>query len=139
MPHWPHEDTGESSRIPSHVKLTHWDWVFIYTSASLPIVRSNKGSLIDNGQVIIWNIASCLLIEPQEQTFLCNFDENQTIVIQKKCHECLEFDNVVYRMVAILSWPQYVDPPWFLCMGQWTGQGVDRIVIVDIEQTIGWE
>ena len=82
---------------------------YIYVG-KLTIIGSDKGLSPDRRQAIIWTNAGILLIGP-----LCgnklqwNFNRNSYIFIPENT-----FQNVVWKMAAILSGPQCVNPMHFL-------------------------
>ena len=83
--------------------LTHWGRVTHICVGSLTIISSDNGLSPGRRQAIIWTIAGILLFG----TFGTNFSQ-----ILSKIHtfsfKKISFENVVCKMAAILSRPQYV-------------------------------
>ena len=91
--------------------LTYWGWVTHICVGNLAIIGSDNGLSPGRRQPIIWTNAATLLIGP----FGTNFSEililyNSYIFIREN-----PFENVVWKMAAILSQPQSVNPPIHLC------------------------
>ena len=86
--------------LPGANELTHWGrMTHIYVS-KLTIIGPDNGLSPDWRQVIIWTNAGILLIGPLGT----NCSGNSYIFIQENA-----FENVVQKMVAILSRPQWVN------------------------------
>ena len=87
-----------------YVAWTHWGWVRPICIGKLTIIGSDNGLSPHRRQAIIWTNAGILLIWPLEK-IMWNFNPNSYIFIQENA-----FENVVWKMAAILSQPQRV--PW---------------------------
>ena len=77
-----------------------------YMSVNYIIIGLDNGPLPDPRQVIVWTNAGILLIGPLGTSFIQNLNRNLCIFIQENA-----FENVIWQMTAILSWPQYVNLP----------------------------
>ena len=83
---------------PINCILTHWGRVTHICVGNLTIIGSDNGLSPGRRQAIIWTNDGKLLIGP-----LGNFNRNLNIFIQENA-----FENVVWKMSAVLSWPQCV-------------------------------
>ena len=71
---------------------------------NLTIIGSDNGLLPGRHQVIIWTNAGELVIEALGTNFSEIFNQNYNIFSQGNA-----FENVVRKLEAILSWPQWVN------------------------------
>ena len=71
--------------------------------SKLTIIGSDNGLMPGRHQANIWTNAGILLIGPLGTNFSGILIENLYIFIQENA-----FENVVWKMAAILSWPQCV-------------------------------
>ena len=83
--------------------LTHWGQVRHICIGNLTISGSNYGLSPGQHQAIIWTNAGILLIEPLRKIQL-NFNWNSYIFFQENA-----FENVVWKMLVVLSRPQCVN------------------------------
>ena len=83
--------------------LTHWGRVTHICVVDLTIIGSDNGLSPGRRQVIIWTNARILLIGPPRNKLQWNVNRNSHIFIQEN-----PFENVVWKMAAILSRPQWV-------------------------------
>ena len=101
--------------IPSHLhntiskfnlkeELTYWGKVTHICISKLAITGSDNGLSLELHQVIIWTNAEILLIGPLRTDFSENLIKINTLFNNK-----IAFENVVWKMVAILSQPQCVN------------------------------
>ena len=89
-------------QILIHVDLTHWGRVTHIWVVDLTINGSDNGLSPGRRQAIIWTITGILLIGLIGTNFIgTNFNE---VLI-----EINTFENAVWNLSAILSWPQYVN------------------------------
>ena len=86
--------------------LTHWGRVMHICVRRLTIIGSDKGLLSGWCQAIIRTNAGILLIRPLKNKFQWNLNHNSCIFIEENA-----FENVVWKMAAILSRPQCVEKP----------------------------
>ena len=84
--------------------LTHWGRVTYICVSKLTIIGSENGFSPGRRQAIIWTNDGILLIGPLETYFSKILIEIQSFFIQENA-----FENVVWKMAAILSWPQCVE------------------------------
>ena len=85
--------------------LTHWGRATHICVSKLNIIGSDNGLSPDWRQAIIWTNAGILLIEPVgTNKLLWNLSRNSHIFIQENV-----FENVVWKIAAILSRPQFVN------------------------------
>ena len=97
------------------LKLTHWGRVTHICVSNLIIIGSDNGLLPSRRQAIIWTGVGILLIEPLGTNFSEMFIEIHTFLLKKN-----PFENVVWKMAAILSWPQCVNTStWSTNSWQW--------------------
>ena len=82
--------------------LFHWGRRILCVS-NLTTIGSDNGLLPGRHQAIIWTNAGILLTGPLETKIQGSLNQNFYIFIQGNA-----FENVVCKMVAILSQPQYV-------------------------------
>ena len=104
--------------------LTHWGRVTHICVVKLTIISSDNGLSPGRHQAIIWTNAGILLIGP----FILHWNDNQDsyIFIQENA-----FENIVWKMAAILSRPQCVNvvlyrtiyPYWLLLPLLWRHNG----------------
>ena len=80
--------------------LTHWGWVMHICISKLTIIGSDNGLLPGWCKAIIWTIARILLLGPLGTNISEIFNQNSYIFIQENA-----FENVVWKMAAILLWP----------------------------------
>ena len=83
----------------SNAALTHWGWVTHICVGRQTIIGSDNGLLPERCQAIIWTNAGILL----NWTLGKKLNRNLNIFIQEN-----GFENVVWKMSAILSQPQCV-------------------------------
>ena len=95
-------------------ELTHWGRVTHICVNKLTITGSGNGLSPGRGQAIIWTNAGILLIGPLETNFSELFIEKLNIFIQEN-----SFENVVWKMAAILCRPQCVKVSWTDMMMSW--------------------
>ena len=81
---------------------THWGRATHICVSKLTIIGSDNGLSPDRRQAIIWTNDRISLIGPSGTKR--NFNQNLYIFIQENAVE-----NVVWKMAAILSWPQCVN------------------------------
>ena len=86
------------------VYLTHWGWVTHICVGNLTIIGSGNGLSPDRRQAITWSNVVILLIGPLGTNFSEMLIEIHIFFIQES-----PFENVVWKMAAILSRPQCVD------------------------------
>ena len=91
--------------------LTHWGRVTHICVGNLTIIASDNGLSPGRRQAIIWTNAGILLIWPLGTNFGEISNEIQTFSFQEN-----PFQNVVWKMAAILSRPQCVKatPCWLI-------------------------
>ena len=99
---WRNSQTG---RYYPTILLTHWGRVMHICVSKLTIIGSDNGLSPNQRQVIIWTNAGILLIGPLGTNFSEIFNWNSCIFIQENA-----FEDVVWKMAAILSRPQCVNP-----------------------------
>ena len=93
--------TGKISWALSTIQdigLTHWSWVTHTCVGDLSNIGSDNGLSPGRHQVIIRTNAGC----PRRNKLQLNFNRNSYIFIQENA-----FQNVVWKMAAILSRPQW--------------------------------
>ena len=83
--------------------LTHWGRVTQIWVSKLAIIGSDNGLSPGRRQAIIWTNAGILLIGTLGTNLSEIFIENSYIFIKEN-----PFENVVWKMAAILSWLQCV-------------------------------
>ena len=86
-----------------HHWLTHWGRVTLICVGNLTIIGSDNGLSPGRRQAIIWINARILLIGPLGTNFTEIAFAIQTFLVKKNA-----FENVVWKMAAILSRPQFV-------------------------------
>ena len=86
-----------------HQSLTHWRRATHICVSKLTIIASDNGLSPGRRQAIIWNNAGILSIGPLGTNFSEILVEINTFFIQENA-----FENVVWKMAAILSRPQCV-------------------------------
>ena len=84
-------------------QLTQWGWVTHICVSKLTITDSDNGLSPGRRQAIIWTYAGIFVNWTLRNKFQWNWNRNSYIVIQENA-----FENVVRKMVAILSRPQCV-------------------------------
>ena len=85
-------------------ELTHWGRVMHTCVSQLITIVSDNGLLPDQRQAFIWNNDGILLLGPVGRNFSEILIENLYIFIQENA-----FENVVWKMAAILSRSQCVN------------------------------
>ena len=108
----------EVNAVP-HSCLTHWGRVMHICISKLIIIGSDNGLSPERCQAIIWIIAGILLIG----TLGTNFSE---ILIKRHSFSFTKnaFENVVWKMAAILSRPQCVNTVRCKSISKHRDQGV---------------
>ena len=81
--------------------LIHWGRVTHICASELTIIGSDNGLSPGWRQAIMWTNAGMLLIRPPRNKLQKNFIRNSYNFIQENL-----FENVVWKMAAIFSWPQ---------------------------------
>ena len=113
--------------------------------SKLTIIGSDNGLMPGRGQAIIWANAGILLIWTLGNKLKWNLNQNSYIFIQENA-----FENVVWRMAAILSRPQCVkiwSVPYIChhcvvlwCVGQYhSGPQLYLCKACNISKVLGWE
>ena len=108
--------------------LTHWGRVTHICVNKLTIIGSDNGLSPGRRQAIIWTNAGILLIDTLGNKLQWNLNRNLNIFIQENA-----FENVVWKMAAILSRPQCVkhvnDRQWKT--GRSTGSYMNRYILIE--------
>ena len=95
---------------PTSFVNTHWGRVTHKCVSKLTIISSDNGLSPGRRQAIIWTNDGILLIGPLGTKLQWNFNYNSNIFIHKNA-----FEDVVWKMAAILSQPQCVNAiPWHI-------------------------
>ena len=89
----------------SLARLNHWGWVTHICVGKLIIIASDIGLLLWPRQAIIWTNVGILSIGPLGKNFSEILIRIQRFFIQEN-----SFENAVWKMAAILSQPQCVNP-----------------------------
>ena len=105
------------------MKLTHWGRVTHICVGNLTIIGSDNGLSPRRRQAITWTNVGILLTGPLQcrNKLQWNVNRNSYIFIQEN-----PFENVVWKMAAILSWPQCVNMPGRMCWATW-GDPIDAV------------
>ena len=82
--------------------LTHWGWVTHIYLGKLTIIGSDNDLSPDRHQAITWTNGGIMLIGPSGKISI-KFNQNATTFIQENA-----FENVIWKITAILSRPQYI-------------------------------
>ena len=86
-----------------YIQLTHWGRLTHICVSKLTIIGSDNGLLPGRRQAIIWTNAGIFVNWTLRNKLQWNFNRNSSIFIQEN-----RFENVIWKMAAILSQPQCV-------------------------------
>ena len=97
---------------PSCHPSTHWGRVTHICVSKLTIIGSDNGLSPGRRQAIIWTNAGILLIWTFRNKLQWNFKRYSDIFVEENA-----FENVIWKMAAILSRPQCVNLFWLQYIG----------------------